>query len=129
MIVKRIGIFSLAKFFAILYGGLGLIGGLFMSAVSLIGMIFSHNYSSAYSSPSASYSGLTSYGGIVTGLGAVVCLPILYGLLGFIGGIVTAFVANIALKLSGGLELDTAEKWSGVPSTAAPPPIPGPQAQ
>ncbi len=103
--IHRIGIFSLGKVSAVLYALFGLLGGLFMSGMSLLGMIFSGASRSAYSSYS-SYGGSSDFLGIITGLGAVVCLPILYGILGFIGGIISAFFLNLALKFAGGLELE-----------------------
>ncbi|MGB7539046.1 MAG: hypothetical protein WBM17_10935 [Anaerolineales bacterium] len=103
--IHRIGIFSLGKVSAILYALFGLLGGLLMSAMSLLSMIFSGSSRSAYSSYS-SYGGSSSIIGIVTGLGAIVCLPILYGVMGFIGGIISAFFMNLALKYAGGLEIE-----------------------
>jgi hypothetical protein len=103
--IHRIGIFSLGKVSAILYGLFGLLGGLFMTAISLLGMIFSGSYQSAYSSY-GSYGGSSSIVSVITGLGAVVCLPIVYGIMGFIGGVITAFFLNLALKYAGGLEIE-----------------------
>jgi hypothetical protein len=125
MIIKRFGIFSLGKFFGILYGGMGLLGGLFITGINVLGMIFAGNYQSPYSS-SSSFSNFSSFTGIATGLGAVVCLPILYGILGFIGGIITAFISNLALKVSGGLEIDMVDNSAVAPSQAVLPPIPSP---
>jgi hypothetical protein len=47
-------------------------------------------------------------GGMVMGMGlaAVVLLPILYGVFGFIGGVISAFFFNLAAKYVGGLELE-----------------------
>jgi hypothetical protein len=100
--IHRIGVFSLGKVSAILYALFGLLGGVFMTAMSLISMIFGGSSRSAYSS----YSGSSDIVGVIMGMGAVVCLPILYGVLGFIGGIITAFFTNLALKYAGGLEIE-----------------------
>ena len=116
--IHRIGIFSMGKVSAILYALFGLLGGLFMSAMSLLGMILSGSSRSVYSSYS-SYGGSSDFFGIITGLGAVVCLPILYGILGFIGGIISAFFLNLALKFAGGLELEA----YGISLQSAPPKI------
>lgn len=42
------------------------------------------------------------------GMGAafVVALPILYGIMGFIGGVVMAFIYNLAAKWIGGVEVE-----------------------
>ncbi|MBN2086003.1 MAG: hypothetical protein JW748_12360 [Anaerolineales bacterium] len=76
-----------------------------MTGISLLGIIFSGSSQSAQSSYST-ISGSSSIGGVLTGLGAVVCLPVVYGVLGFITGIITAFFLNLALKYAGGLEIE-----------------------
>jgi hypothetical protein len=102
--LHRIGIFSMGKVSAIYAAAMGLLGGLLMSGMSLLSLIFSRSSQYSYSSPygSSSY----SFMNIVTGLGAVICLPILYGIFGFLGGIISAFFINIALKYAGGLEME-----------------------
>jgi hypothetical protein len=94
LIIRRIGVLSLGKFLGLLYGGLGLIFGIFMSGISLLGIIFGGTISSR-----------DTFGSIIS-LGAVVCFPIFYGVGGFISGIITAWIANLALKYSDGLELE-----------------------
>ena len=44
--------------------------------------------------------------GPMMGVGAIVILPILWGIIGFIGGLIGAFLYNIAAKIGGGVELD-----------------------
>jgi hypothetical protein len=110
--IHRIGIFSLGKVSAVMYALFGLLGGVFMTGISLISMIFNDSSHSAYSSY-----GSSSIVSMITGLGAVVCLPILYGILGFLGGIITAFFLNLALKYAGGLEVEA----SGISLQPTPP--------
>jgi hypothetical protein len=114
LVIRRIGVLSLAKFLGILYGGLGLIFGLLTSGFSLLGIVLGGgNYSSSS----------FSSGEAVFTLGAVVCFPILYGIGGFIGGIITALIANLALKFSNGLEVEADAKNLGLISA---PPEPQP---
>ena len=40
------------------------------------------------------------------GVAAILILPILYGLLGFLGGMLTAALYNLVSGLAGGLEVD-----------------------
>ena len=40
------------------------------------------------------------------GAGAIVILPIFYGVLGFVGGAVTALAYNLIAGWTGGLEID-----------------------
>lgn len=111
IVIRRIGIFSLGKFFGILYGGFGLLFGLFISGINLLGILLGRG---DWSSSSAASSSILS---IAYGLGAIICLPLAYGIGGFIAGILTAFLSNLALKYSGGLELEAA----GLSLQAAPP--------
>jgi hypothetical protein len=120
VVLHRLGIFSMGKVSAV-YGALmGFLGGLIMTGANLFMMIIGGAARSAYSSHS-SYSGSFDVFGIVTGLGAVICLPILYGIFGFIGGIISAFFINLALKFAGGLEMEaTGFSLQPVPPPAAP---------
>ena len=48
-------------------------------------------------------------GGLIStmlGAGAIIVLPILYGIFGFIGGLIYAFIFNVAAKFTGGLVVD-----------------------
>jgi hypothetical protein len=112
--IRRIGVFSLGKFLGILYGLLGLILGLITSGFSFLGILLGGSYSSS------SY----TYGSAFFTLGAIICFPILYGIGGFIGGIITGWVANIALKFSDGLELEAdAKAIQAAPIQPGSPPI------
>jgi hypothetical protein len=117
VVLHRLGIFSMGKVSGV-YGALfGLLGGLFMSGMNLLSMIIGGAFRSTFSSHS-SYGSSFDIIGIVTGLGAVICLPILYGVFGFIGGIISAFFINLALKIAGGLEMEA----TGFSLQSAPPP-------
>lgn len=41
-----------------------------------------------------------------TGIGALIIAPLIYGLVGFIGGVLQAIVYNIVAGLSGGIEIE-----------------------
>ena len=43
--------------------------------------------------------------GMIFGVGAIIFLPIFYGVLGFIGGAIMAIVYNVVAGFAGGLEL------------------------
>ena len=109
--IKQIGILSLAKFMSILYAGFGLLFGLFISLLSLFGSIVGRLI--ADSPTFRDLGGAASRGPIyslIFGVGAVIALPIIYGILGFIGGIIMGLIANLALWISGGLELKVKTK-------------------
>lgn len=94
--ITRIGIFSLARITGGVGLALGLIFGAIFSLVSLVGAGFA----------AAEGGGLEGFAGLIFGLGAVIVLPILYGGLAFLQGLVIGFVVNLALSLFGGLEIE-----------------------
>jgi hypothetical protein len=97
MRLKRIGPLSCAKMAGVLYAALGLIVGFFISIAALFGVALS---SGAEGEPGAAFIGL------LFGVGAIVVLPIVYGLLGFVSALVGAALYNLVAKLTGGIELD-----------------------
>ena len=96
MVLKRIGILSLAKIMGILYAVLGLLMGFIISAVALFGALLG----SAFSNSTEPFMGL------IFGAGAIIVMPILYGVMGFISGIITAGIYNFVVRFTGGLELE-----------------------
>ncbi len=89
--VNRIGVLSLGKILAVVYGTLGLIFGILITSTSLLigpGM---------YGSGS---------GGMLFGAAAVITLPVFYGIIGFVSGVITAWIFNAATGVIGGLEIE-----------------------
>ena len=81
---------SFAKVSAFIYGFMGLIIGIFCALLSLAG---------------------TGVGkgmpfGALFGVGAIIILPILYGVIGFIGSLIGAAIYNFAAKAVGGVVFD-----------------------
>ena len=104
MTLKRIGPMSCAKISGLLYALLGLIAGVFLSFFSLL-----------LGSVASEYSG----GGMFTGLfgiGAIIFLPIFYGLLGFVMGGISAWIYNLVAGWVGGLEMEFDSERSSAPS-------------
>ncbi len=95
MVLKSIGVFSLAKMMAALYGVGGFIGGAIIALFSMLGAGFA-----------ASQSEGGAFWGMLLGGGAIVILPIMYGIMGFIGGAIMAFIYNLVAGLAGGVELE-----------------------
>lgn len=117
MIVKRIGVWSLAKIAGLVYAGMGLIFaaivGLF-SLFSLLGM--AHVYDVGV------VQGWGAVGGLFNTLpvaGAVLLMPLFYGLMGLVIGAITAFIYNLVARLVGGLRIDV-EPEPSAPAPAAP---------
>jgi len=98
MTVTRIGALSLAKVMGLIYGGMGLLFGLVFSFFAHLGAAFGRAFEGA-SGPEALF-------GALFGVGAVIFLPIFYGLMGFLAGLLTAALYNLAARAVGGLELE-----------------------
>jgi hypothetical protein len=89
-IVKHIGPVSAFRVGFAVYGFLGFIAGAFCSAIALAGVPFA---------PHAHLPHLV-------GLFAVILCPLLYGIIGGIGLLVSALLYNLASRWVGGLELE-----------------------
>ncbi len=89
--VKRIAPLQLGKMLALLYGIMGLI---FCPIFLIMSLVASH-------SPSPQRVGMMAFG-----TGFALMLPFLYAAMGFIGGVVSAFIYNIIAKWIGGIEVE-----------------------
>jgi hypothetical protein len=93
MVIKRVGVLSLAKVSGALYALMGLIFGGIFSLISIAGSAFA----------GADKSG---FGGMMFGAAAVIIFPICYGLLGFIGSLIAGALYNVIAGMVGGIELE-----------------------
>lgn len=110
MILQRIGVLSCAKVFGAVYGGIGLIVGCMFA---LIGM-----FQGMFLGGTDLGAGAAAFG-FLFGIGAIIFMPIAYGLMGFIGGAIGAFIYNLVSGFVGGMELVLREKpGSGAPGLA-----------
>ena len=91
MVVKSIGVLSVGKVLACLYALLGLLVGGFFSLLAIAGAAAG----AANGGPAA----------LLFGVGAIIILPIFYGLIGFVGGIIMAALYNVVASIAGGIEV------------------------
>ncbi len=99
MVIHRIGTLSLARVLGAIYGAFGaLVGGV----ISLL-VMFGNPIEIATS----------SFTGPLVGLGAIVFIPLAYGLTGFLTGAGAAFFYNSCAELVGGIELHVGPSASG----------------
>lgn len=98
MVIRSIRVFSLGKVMGVMYGLIGLLVGLFFSLFSVLGAAFSQAMDSSGE----------AWAGALFGVGAVILLPVIYGCLGFLGGLLSAAIYNLVARLVGGVELETA---------------------
>lgn len=99
--VKSIGVLSLGKMMGGLYALFGLLIGGFFALFGLLGLL---------GGLAASVESSDALGGVfaslVFGAGALLFFPVLYGLFGFLGGLLTALIYNLVAGLFGGVELE-----------------------
>jgi hypothetical protein len=100
MVIRRIGVLSLAKIHGVLGVGIGLLVGLMFALFSLLG-------GGAMMASGAEGGGAGAGMMMGMGLGAVIIFPIFYGIACFIGGLIGAWLFNLAAGFVGGLELET----------------------
>ncbi len=98
MIVKRIGPFSLAKLLGALYGAIGLIFGFVFALASMLGAGIGA-LSNAEDVPPAWLASLF-------GIGAVFFLPLFYGGMGFVSGVIGAGLYNLFERMIGGVVVE-----------------------
>lgn len=97
MIVRRVGVASVAKIYGAISGAFGLVAGLFLALASVVGAGLAD-------------SGDASFLGPLLGVGAVIALPVFYGVLGFVAGAAGAALYNLFAGMVGGVEIDVEQR-------------------
>jgi len=107
MELKSIGVMSCGKLMGAMYAMLGLIAGAIMALVSLAG-------AAAQPQMQNGADPMMMFG---AGIGALIFLPVLYGVMGFIGGITGSLLYNIIAGYVGGIELNFQQHQEASTST------------
>ena len=92
MVIRRFDVISVGKIAGIIAAAFGLIAGI---VFFLFGAMFS-------AFPSQHGAGLGLFGGFM----GMITLPIMYGVFGFLGGLIQAFIYNVAAGFVGGVRID-----------------------
>jgi hypothetical protein len=92
--IRRVGVVSLGMWAAAVYGGLGLLMGLVAAFATLFGL-------SSGSAASGLLGGLVSFG-----VAAVIVAPLVYGICGFLTGVLGAALYNLGARFTGGVEIE-----------------------
>ena len=100
MVLKSVGVLSAGKIMGALGALGGLIGGAMLAIFSLLGGAMQQQAGGGNAQLPAMF----------VGVGAIVLLPILYGIFGFIGGMIYALLYNLVAGFVGGLELELEPK-------------------
>ncbi|HWS88455.1 MAG TPA: hypothetical protein VN282_15895 [Pyrinomonadaceae bacterium] len=112
--IKRMGVFSCAKIYSITLAAMGLIVGVIYGLIFIV-------LGGAMMAGGGRDAGMAGGSTLVIGLVMMIAIPVMYGIIGFIGGIVGALVYNVAAGIVGGLELEI-ENMDGGTSYAPPAP-------
>jgi hypothetical protein len=99
VVIRRVGVLSLGKVLGVLYALLGLIVGALFAIVSLLGAAVGAADSQASD----------AFAGLLFSVGSVIFLPIFYGILGFVFGLIGALLYNGIARLIGGIEIELEE--------------------
>jgi uncharacterized membrane protein len=94
--LRRVDTVSLAKVMGLTYAGIGLFIGVICAILSLFG--------AGLASMAADSN--EPWLAVVFGVGAVIFLPLLNGLIGFLGGLIAGLFLNLGLRWAGGLQLE-----------------------
>jgi hypothetical protein len=95
MVVKRVGVWSVARIYGALSGAFGLIAGVCLALFSMVGAGLAAQSGDA-----------PAFLGPLLGVGAIVFLPLLYGVMGLVIGALSAALYNVFAGMVGGVELD-----------------------
>ena len=95
MVLKRIGVLSLAKIVGAVYAVFGVLGGLFFMSLSFLG-----------AGIAAANEDVPPFIGMLFGVGAIIILPLLYACMGFVFGALSAALYNLFSGMVGGIEVE-----------------------
>jgi hypothetical protein len=97
--VKRVGVFSLAKIYSVTMAAFGVIIGVIYGLIFMV-------VGGAMMAGGGRNSGTAGASSLVVGLIMMVAIPIFYGVIGFIAGLIGGAIYNVASGFVGGIELE-----------------------
>jgi hypothetical protein len=97
MIIRRVGVWSVSRMYGAVSAVGGLLGGLLLAGVALF---------SASAGSAAPNEDMPAFLGPIFGIGAVIFLPIFYGVLGILAGAIGGGLYNLFAGMVGGIEID-----------------------
>ena len=112
--IKRMGVFSCAKIYSITLAAMGVIIGIIYGLIFIV-------LGGAMMAGGGRDAGTAGASSLVIGIVMMIAIPVMYGIIGFIGGIIGALVYNVAAGVVGGLELEL-ENMDGGTGYAPPAP-------
>jgi hypothetical protein len=99
MVIKRVGPLSCAKIAGVLHALGGLLFGAMFTLFALVGGFAGAPFPNDPAMP------MTAFMGLFMGVGAIVFLPLFYGVMGFVVTLIGAFIYNLLAAVVGGIEI------------------------
>jgi hypothetical protein len=99
MKIRSVEPLSVGRIMAAIYGGLGVMIGSLFAAISVIGGLIALNQQGP----------VGSFPPVAFGIAAIFFLPLVYGVLGFVSGALSAVLYNLAARIMGGIEVELGE--------------------
>ena len=93
MVIKRIGLISCARIAGAVYAILGFIGGGMFSLIYVAGGLPANPP-------------LPAVAGVLFGAASVIILPLVYGIIGFVFTLISAWIYNVVAEMVGGIEME-----------------------
>jgi hypothetical protein len=97
--IKRVGVFSLAKMYAVTMAAFGVIIGVIYGLIFMV-------VGGAMMAGGGRDAGTAGASSLVVGLIMMVAIPVFYGVIGFIAGALGGVIYNVASGFVGGIELE-----------------------
>lgn len=94
MMLRSVGVLSVGKLLGTMYAVIGLIFGGILALMAMAGVAMQPANANAPVIP------------MFFGAGAVILFPVMYGVAGFIGGIICAAIYNVIAGMVGGIEVN-----------------------
>jgi hypothetical protein len=101
MVIRHVGVWSVSRLYGALMAAMGLLFGCLFALIGMAG-----GMAGAMKESGAGGLGAGAIG-MMFGVGAIVFLPLFYGVLGLVMGALSAALYNLFAGLLGGIELDT----------------------
>ena len=98
MTIRHIDVLSVAKIAAVVYAGLGLLAGLVFACITVLGF--------GIGAAAQHDTAVPAFVSLLFGVGAIVALPILYAVMGFIVAAVSTWLFNVAAGVAGGVKIE-----------------------
>jgi hypothetical protein len=93
MVIRKVGIWSVARMYGALSGGMGLLIGLIIAVASVVGLSLAEGDEPPFIAAAM-------------GVGAVVIVPLFYGVLGICAGAIGGALYNLLAGIVGGVTIE-----------------------